>query len=466
MKKTNIENIDRTIYDIIDNVDIKEKAPKGLNEEIIKRISEIKKEPEWMKNIRLSAYKKFLESKNPNWGPDLTEVDLSKISTYISPNAKKKASWEDVPEEIKNTFDRLGIVDAEKKYLAGVSAQFDSEEIYHNVKSHLKDLGVIYMDLSEAVLKHEKLVKKYFSKLIDENLHKYAALHLAVWSGGSFVYVPKGVKLDIPIQSYYRLNAPGAGQFEHTLIVVEEDSSLHFIEGCSAPQYNELNIHAGSVEIFVGKNAKMKFSTIENWSKNMYNLNTKKAEVLEGGSIDWVSGSFGSKVSMLYPTTILKEENASMTYTGITFASNGQEIDNGSGTIHLASNTYSNINTKSISKGNGKSTTRNHVYIAKDAKDCVSNSDCSNLMLDKESISYTIPVFNVNTKDAEVVHEATTGKISENKIFYLMSRGLSEEEAKQQIIKGFAEPISNLLPIEYAVEMNNLIGLELEGTNG
>lgn len=466
MKKTNIENIDRTIYDIIDNVDIKEKAPKGLNEEIIKRISEIKKEPEWMKNIRLSAYKKFLESKNPNWGPDLTEVDLSKISTYISPNAKKKASWEDVPEEIKNTFDRLGIVDAEKKYLAGVSAQFDSEEIYHNVKSHLKDLGVIYMDLSEAVLKHEKLVKKYFSKLIDENLHKYAALHLAVWSGGSFVYVPKGVKLDIPIQSYYRLNAPGAGQFEHTLIVVEEDSSLHFIEGCSAPQYNELNIHAGSVEIFVGKNAKMKFSTIENWSKNMYNLNTKKAEVLEGGSIDWVSGSFGSKVSMLYPTTILKEENASMTYTGITFASSGQEIDNGSGTIHLAPNTYSNINTKSICKGNGKSITRNHIYIAKDAKNSVSNSDCSNLMLDKESISYTIPVFNVNTKDAEVVHEATTGKISENKIFYLMSRGLSEEEAKQQIIKGFAEPISNLLPIEYAVEMNNLIGLELEGTNG
>ena len=336
MKKTKIEDIDRSVYDIIDDVKIRTKAPKGLNEDIIKKISKEKGEPSWMLDIRLRAFKEFEKAKNPDWGPDLTEVDLNKISTYIAPDAKKEASWEEVPEEIKNTFDRLGIVDAEKKYLAGVSAQFDSEEIYHNVKDYLVKKGVIYMDMSTALKEHEELVKKYFSKLIDEKLHKYAALHLAVWSGGSFVYVPKGVKLDIPIQSYYRLNSPGAGQFEHTLIVVEEDSSLHFIEGCSAPQYNELNIHAGSVEIFVGKNAKMKFSTIENWSKNMYNLNTKKAEVLEGGSIDWVSGSFGSKVSMLYPTTILKEENASMTYTGITFASSGQEIDNGSGTIHLS----------------------------------------------------------------------------------------------------------------------------------
>ena len=466
MKKTKIEDIDRSVYDIIDDVKIRTKAPKGLNEDIIKKISKEKGEPSWMLDIRLRAFKEFEKAKNPDWGPDLTEVDLNKISTYIAPDAKKEASWEDVPEEIKNTFDRLGIVDAEKKYLAGVSAQFDSEEIYHNVKDYLVKKGVIYMDMSTALKEHEELVKKYFSKLIDEKLHKYAALHLAVWSGGSFVYVPKGVELDIPIQSYYRLNAPGAGQFEHTLIVVEDNASLHFIEGCSAPKYNTLNIHAGSVEIFVGKNAKMKFSTIENWSKNMYNLNTKKALVKEGGNIDWVSGSFGSKVSMLYPTTILEEKYASMTYTGLTFASSIQEIDNGSGVIHLAPFTNSNVNTKSISKGSGKSVTRNHVYISKEAINSVSNSDCSNLMLDKESISYTIPVINVKNNESEVIHEATTGKISPSKIFYLMSRGLTEEEAKEQIIKGFSEPISKLLPIEYAVEMNNLIGIELEGTNG
>ena len=466
MKKTNVEDINRKIYDIIDDVKIKKRAPKGLNEEIVRKISKDKKEPKWMLDIRLKALKKFNESENPNWGPDLKEVDLNKISTYISPDAEKKASWKDVPKEIKDTFKRLGIVDAEKKYLAGVSAQFDSEEIYHNVKDYLTNKGIIYMDMSDAVIKHEKLVKKYFSKLINENLHKYAALHLAVWSGGSFVYVPKNIKIDIPIQSYYRLNAPGSGQFEHTLIVLEDNSKIHYIEGCSAPKYNTLNIHAGSVEIFVGKNSEMKFSTIENWSKNMYNLNTKRAEVLENGKISWVSGSFGSKVSMLYPTTILKEKNASMNYTGITFASDNQEIDNGSGAIHLAPNTYSNINTKSISKGSGKSTTRNNIYISKKANGSVSNSDCSNLMLDKKSISNTIPVININTNKSEVVHEATTGKISENKIFYLMSRGLSEEEAKMQIIKGFAEPISNMLPIEYAVEMNNLINIELEGSNG
>lgn len=466
MRKTNIEDIDRSIYDVIDKVNIKEKAPKGLNEDIVKKISKIKNEPDWMLEIRLRALKKFYEFKNPDWGPDLSEVDIKKISTYISPDASKKASWKDVPKEIKNTFDRLGIVDAEKKYLAGVSAQFDSEEIYHNVKDYLTKKGVIYMDMSSAILKHEKLVKKYFSKLINENLHKYAALHLAVWSGGSFVYVPKGIKLDIPVQSYYRLNAPGAGQFEHTLIVVEDEASLHYIEGCSAPKYNTLNIHAGSVEIFVGKNATMKFSTIENWSKNMYNLNTKRAEVLEGGKISWVSGSFGSKVSMLYPTTLLKEKNAVMDYVGITFASNNQEIDNGAGVIHLASNTYSNINTKSIVKGNGKSTTRNNIFVSKSAKNVSINADCENLILDKKSVSDTIPVINISSNDAEVVHEASTGKISDKKIFYLMSRGLSEKEAKEQIIKGFAEPISNMLPIEYAVEMNNLINIELEGSNG
>lgn len=464
MKKTNITEISRGIYDKIDDIKIKKQTEKGITEKVVREISKEKKEPKWMLDLRLKALKRFFEMENPIWGPNLTEVDITNITAYVKPDINKTASWDDVPENIKETFEKLGIIDAEKKYLAGVTAQIDSEEIYHNVEKNITSKGVIYMDISEAVLKHEKLVKKYFAKLINENLHKYSALHLAVWSGGSFIYVPAGVKLDIPVQSYYRLNAKGAGQFEHTLIVLEKDASLHFIEGCSAPKYNELNVHAGSVEIFVGENSKIRFSTIENWSKNMYNLNTKRAILEKNAEIEWISGSFGSKVTMLYPTTILKGDNSKSEFTGITFAGEDQEIDNGSSNIHLGKNTSSNVNTKSITIKNGKSITRNYVYVGKEAENAKSNSDCESLMLNEGSITDTIPVINSKRGDSQIGHEAKIGKIGDEKIFYLMSRGLTEEDAKTMIVRGFAEPISKELPIEYALEMNRLIGLELEGT--
>lgn len=326
--------------------------------------------------------------------------------------------------------------------------------------------GVIYMDMSEALLKHEELVKQYFSKAIDMSLHKYTALHLALWSGGSFVYVPKDIQVFIPIQSYYRLNAPGAGQFEHTLIIAEENSSIHYIEGCSAPSYNVLNLHAGSVEIFVGKNANVKFSTIENWSKNMYNLNTKKAIVEENGKIEWITGSFGSKVSMLYPTSVLKGDDSKSEFTGITFANSNQYIDNGCSSIHLGKNTYSTVNTKAITVDNGISITRNIVYIDKNATGSKSNSECESLMLGDNAISDTIPVIDQRTKDADIGHEASIGKISDEAIYYMKTRGINEEEAKKMIVRGFAEPISRELPLEYAIEMNQLIDMELEGANG
>lgn len=457
---------DRGVYDIINDVKIAKQVEKGLSKDIVLEISKEKNEPKWMLDIRLKALEEFNKQSNPNWGPDLSEVDISKIVTYIKPDTKKTNNWNDVPEDIKDTFDKLGIPEAEKKALAGVSVQLDSEEVYHNVKELLKEQGIIYMDMSEALIKHEDLVKKYFTKAIPTTLHKYIALHYAVWSGGSFVYVPKGVKTTIPIQSYYRLNSSGAGQFEHTLIVVEDDASIHYIEGCSAPKYNELNVHAGAVEILVGDNAKMRFSTIENWSKNMYNLNTKRAIIGENSKMEWISGSFGSKVSMLYPTSILKGDGSSSEYTGITYASHGQNIDNGCTHIHLGKNTYSNINTKSITQGDGKSMTRNNIYISKNAIGAKTNSDCQSLMLDSGSVSDTIPVIDVNTDKADVGHEAKIGKIEDSAIFYLMSRGLTEADAKGMIVRGFAEPISKELPIEYALEMNRLIDIELEGANG
>ena len=460
----NISSFEKSIYNIKDKVTAK-KILHGIDENVVREISKDKKEPAWMLELRLRALKKYYESSNPIWGPDLTEIKDMNIAVFLKNETDPKKNWEDLPEDIKNTFDRLGIPEAEKEYLAGVSAQYDSEAVYHNVKDLLTKQGAIYMEMHEAVLKHEDLVKKYFAKIIDENLHKYSALHLALWSGGSFVYVPKGVKLYIPIQSYYRLNAPGAGQFEHTLIVAEEDSYVHYIEGCSAPRYNVLNLHAGAVEIHVGKNAHVKFSTVENWSRNMYNLNTKKAIVMENGKIEWVSGSFGSRVSMLYPSSILKGDNSISEYTGITFAGKDQFIDNGCSSIHLGKNTYSTVNTKAITQDNGVSLTRNIVYIDKKAIGSKSNSECESLMLSKESISDTIPVIDSRTDKADIGHEASIGKISDEAIFYLTSRGITEEEAKKLIVRGFAEPISKSLPLEYAVEMNRLIEMELEGAN-
>ena len=463
--KTQVEDINRNIYDIKNKDDYEIKI-QGLNREIVEEISRLKNEPDWMLEIRLKALKMYEELALPTWGPDLSELNMDDIATYVKPKSKLNSSWEDVPEDIKNTFDKLGIPEAEKKSLAGVGAQYDSEVVYHSMKEDLIKQGVIYTDMESAVRDYPEIVKKHFMKCVPISDHKFVALHAAVWSGGSFVYVPKGVKLDFPLQSYFRLNSPESGQFEHTLIIVDEGASLHFIEGCSAPKYNKVNLHAGCVELYVKDNAYLRYSTIENWSKNMMNLNTKKAIVGKNAQMDWVTGSFGSKVSMLYPMSILNGQGAKTEYTGITFAGGGQNLDTGFKVIHNAPNTSSVINSKSISKDGGACTYRSLVRINENAKNSRCSVSCESLMLDDKSRSDTIPVNDIKTDEVEFSHEAKIGKISDKTIFYLMSRGLSEEDAKAMIVRGFAYPISKELPVEYAAEMNNLINLELEGAIG
>ena len=464
--KTNVEEINRNIYYIKNQDDYDFKIKKGLTPEIIKEISKQKNDPEWMAEFRLKALETYNKLELPTWGPDLSELNMDEIATYVRPKSKMADNWEDVPEEIKDTFDKLGIPEAEKRSLAGVGAQYDSEVVYHSMKKELMEQGVIYTDMETAVREYPELVKPHFMKCVPVTDHKFVALHGAVWSGGSFVYVPKGVKVDIPLQSYFRLNSPESGQFEHTLIIVEEGASLHFIEGCSAPKYNKVNLHAGCVELYVKDNAYLRYSTIENWSKNMLNLNTKKAIVGKNAQIDWVSGSFGSKISMLYPMSILNGEGAKTEYTGISFAGKGQNLDTGFKVIHNAPNTSSLINSKSISKNGGAATYRALVRINENSKNSKCSVSCESLMLDDISRSDTIPVNDIRTDDVEFSHEAKIGKISDQSIFYLMSRGLSEEDAKAMIVRGFADPISKELPIEYAVEMNNLINLELDGAIG
>ncbi len=465
-KKTYIEDVDRGIYDIIDEEKHSYKSEKGLTVDIVASISKRKNEPKWMLEHRLKALEIYNAKPMPTWGADISELDVDSIVHYLKPDTKMSDSWEDVPDYIKNTFDRLGIPEAEKKSLAGVGAQYDSEVVYHSISKELQKQGVIYTDIETALQEHEEIVKEYFMKLITSNDHKFAALHGAVWSGGSFVYVPKGVHVEMPLQSYFRLNAKDAGQFEHTLIIVEEGASLHFIEGCSAPKYSSQALHAGAVELFVKKGAKLRYSTIENWSRNMYNLNTKRATVDEDGSIEWVSGSFGSKVSMLYPMSILKGKRARAEFTGITFASTGQYLDTGAKVVHAAPYTTSIVNSKSISKNGGTALYRGLLRVAPNAHSSKATVNCESLMLDDISRSDTIPTIDIQTDDVDIGHEAKIGRISDETIFYLMSRGISEEDAKGMIVRGFVEPISKELPLEYAVELNNLIKLELEGTIG
>lgn len=433
---------------------------------ILDETSKQKNDPDWMRKIRLKALETYEKLELPTWGPDLSDLKMDEIATYVKPKSKLNSNWNDVPEDIKNTFDKLGIPEAEKKSLSGVGAQYDSEVVYHSIKQDLLKQGVIYTDMETAVKEYPEIVKEHFMKCVPINDHKFVALHAAVWSGGSFVYVPKNVKVDIPLQSYFRLNSPESGQFEHTLIIVDEGASLHFIEGCSAPKYNKVNLHAGCVELYVKDNAYLRYSTIENWSKNMMNLNTKKAIVGKNAQIDWVTGSFGSKVSMLYPMSILNGENAKTEYTGITFAGKGQNLDTGFKVIHNAPNTSSLVNSKSISKDGGACTYRALVRITENAKNAKCSVSCESLMLDDISKSDTIPVNDIRTDEVTFSHEAKIGKVSDKEIFYLMSRGLSEEDAKAMIVRGFAYPISKELPVEYAVEMNNLINLELEGSIG
>ncbi|OLS03667.1 Fe-S cluster assembly protein SufB [Tissierella creatinophila] len=465
-KKTYIKDINRTIYDIKDKDNSIYKSQKGLTPEIIKEISSKKNEPKWMLDFRLKSLNIYNSKPMPEWAVDLSDLDMDDITTYIKPNTKQSHSWEDVPEEIKDTFERLGLPEAERKSLAGVGAQYDSEVVYHNIRKELVDQGIIYMDMDKALHEHEEIVKEYFMKLITPDDHKFAALHGAVWSGGSFVYVPKGVDVDIPLQSYFRLNAPGAGQFEHTLIIVEKGAKLHFIEGCSAPQYKVNNLHAGCVELFIKEDATLRYSTIENWSRNMYNLNTKRAIVEKNGTIEWVSGSFGSKVSMLYPMSILAGEGARSEFTGITFASKGQHLDTGTKVVHAAPRTTSTVNSKSISKNGGYAFYRGLLKVTKGAYDCKSTVSCESLMLDNDSKSDTLPIIVLNNDNIDIGHEAKIGRISDEAIFYLMSRGIDEQEAKAMIVRGFVEPITKELPLEYAIELNNLINIELEGTIG
>ena len=466
-EKSQVADIDRSIYDIRDEENDAYRMQSGLTPEIIEKLSKEKNDPVWMQQFRLQSLQIYNETPVPNWGPSLEGLDIDNIATYVRPNTKMQNNWENVPKDIKDTFDRLGIPQAERKSLAGVGAQYDSELVSHNVRAEVAAEGVVYMDIESAMKgEYADMVKKYFMKLVTPRDHKFAALHGAVWSGGSFVYVPKGVQLSIPLQSYFRLNAKGPGQFEHTLIIVDEGASLHFIEGCSAPKYNVANLHAGCVELFVKKGAKLRYSTIENWSKNMYNLNTKRALVEEGGTIEWVSGSFGSHVGCLYPMSILKGDNSKMEFTGVTFAGAGQNLDTGAKVVHIGKNTSSFMNTRSISKSGGISTFRSSVVVEKSAKKAKSSVSCQSLMLDSESRSDTIPAMDIRTKDAAVGHEAKIGSISGDAIFYLMSRGMTEEDARALIVSGFADNVSKELPLEYAVEMNNLIRLEMKGSIG
>lgn len=465
-KKTHIDDIDRGVYDIINNENHKFRVDKGLTEEIIREISREKNEPEWMLDFRLKSLEIYKSKPVPTWGADLSELDVENIVHYVRPNTNLSTSWDDVPEDIKNTFERLGIPEAERTSLAGVGAQYDSEVVYHSMREDLIQKGVIYTDMDTAVKEHEDIVRKYFMTLITNRDHKFSALHGAVWSGGSFVYVPKGVKVDTPLQSYFRLNAKGAGQFEHTMIIVEEGAELHFIEGCSAPKYSVQNLHAGAVELFVKEDAKLRYSTIENWSRNMYNLNTKRSVVDKNGRIEWVSGSFGSRVSMLYPMSILRGEGASSEFTGITFAASGQYLDTGTKVVHSAPNTSSIINSKSISKDGGHAFYRGLLKVTPNAVNVKSTVNCESLMLDSLSKSDTLPIIEVMNDKVDIGHEAKIGRISDDTIFYMMSRGIPEAEAKAMIVRGFVEPITKELPLEYAVELNNLISLELEGTIG
>ncbi|MAF99446.1 MAG: Fe-S cluster assembly protein SufB [Nanoarchaeota archaeon] len=456
--------IDRNRYDDANEDKSVYKSEPGLTEEVVRKISESKSEPEWMLQKRLQAFKLFQETPMPNWGPSLKNLDLEKIHFFIQPGVKETRNWDDVPEDIKKTFERIGVPEAERRSLAGTGAQYDSEMVYHNLKKEWEEKGVIFENMDVAVQKYPELVKQYFmTQCIPITDHKFIMLHAAVWSGGTFIYVPKNVKVDIPLQAYFRMNAMRGGQFEHTLIILEENSELHYIEGCSAPLFTESALHAGCVEIFVKENATMKYSSIENWSKNVFNLNTKRGLVDKNATLSWISGNMGSGTTMLYPCSILRGEGASTDNLGIAFAGKNQHQDVGAKAIHAAPFTNSKITSKSISKDGGVSSYRGLVKIMPHAHGCTTSVVCDALILDDQSKSNTIPELKIENNDVDAAHEAKVGKISEEAIFYLQSRGLSEEQAMQMIVTGFIEPIIRELPLEHAIELNKLIEMELEG---
>ncbi len=439
---------------------------KGLSEAVVRKISELKNEPEWMLEYRLKSYQEFISRPQPSWGPNLDGIEFDEITYFARLVDEPKYSWDEVPEEIKETFEKLGIPEAERKFLAGVSTQFESEVVYSSTIEELEELGVIFTDTDTALKEYPEIFKKYFGTIVSYNDNKYAALNGAVWSGGTFIYVPKGVKIPKPLQSYFRINAEQMGQFERTLIIVEEGASLDYVEGCTAPIYSKDSLHAATVEIVVLKDAYCRYTTIQNWSTNVYNLVTKRAFVYENGHMEWIDGNIGSRVNMKYPACILLGEYAKGTTISIAFAGKNQHQDAGVKMIHLAPNTQSNVISKSISRGGGIVNYRGKIFFGENAKGSRSNIECDTIILDEYSYSDTIPINVVKNSDAFLQHEASVSKISEDQLFYLMSRGLTEEEATEMIIMGFIEPFAKELPMEYAVELNALIKLEMEGSIG
>lgn len=442
------------------------KTGRGLSEEIVREISEIKKEPEWMLQRRLDAYHSFKEQKNPDWGPSLDDIDFDEFTYYIKPSDKEVRDWEEVPETIRNTFQKLGIPEAEQKYLAGVSTQYESEVVYHNMLEEVEKKGVIFLDTDTALKEQPELFKKYFGKAIPYADNKYAALNTAVWSGGSFIYVPKGVKLEKPLQSYFRINSQSAGQFERTMIIVDEGADVHYVEGCTAPIYSKDSLHAAVVEIYVHKNARCRYSTVQNWSANIINLVTKRAFVYENGHMEWIDGNIGSHINMKYPSCVLLEPYAKGTTISIAVASENQIQDAGAKMIHLAPYTTSNIISKSVARKGGEVNYRGWVVHGKKADHAKSKVECDTLILDKVSRSDTIPLNRQTNQTSQIEHEATVSNISEEQLFYLMSRGLSEEKATEMIVMGFLEPFTRELPMEYAVELNQLLKLDMSNSIG
>jgi Fe-S cluster assembly protein SufB len=442
------------------------KSQRGLNREVVENISRMKGEPEWMLEFRLKGLAHFLARPMPTWGADISGLDLENIFYYVKPTDGSKGSWDDVPDTIKNTFDKLGIPEAERKFLAGVGAQYESEMVYHSILEHLEKQGVIFLSIEDGLRQHPDLFREYFGTVIPIEDNKFAALNSAVWSGGSFVYVPKGVKVDLPLQAYFRLNIANVGQFERSLIIVDEGAQVHYVEGCTAPQYTTDSFHSGVIEIIVKKGARSRYSTIQNWSTNVYNLVTQRAKVYANATHEWVDANLGSKVTMKYPSCYLMEPGAHGEMLSMAFAGPGQHQDAGSKMIHFAPNTTSKIISKSISKGGGRSSYRGLLKVQKGATGVRSNASCDALILDPQSRSDTYPYIEIDEDDVSIGHEASVSKVGEEQLFYLMSRGLSQEEATTMVVSGFIEPLVKELPMEYAVEMNRLIQLQMSGSVG
>src|SRR5881227_257395 len=442
------------------------KSERGLTREVVEAISEHKNEPDWMRKFRLKSLDYFQARPLPEWGGDLSQIDFENIYYYIKPTEKQAQSWEDLPPDIKNTWDRLGIPEAERKFLAGVGAQYESEVVYHKLQEQLEAQGVIFLDMDSGLREHEELVKQYFGTIIPQNDNKFAALNSAVWSGGSFIYVPPGVHVDIPLQAYFRINTENMGQFERTLIIVDEDAYVHYIEGCTAPIYKSDSLHSAVVEIIVKPGGRCRYTTIQNWSNNVYNLVTKRARAEAGATMEWVDGNIGSKVTMKYPAVWMTGEHAKGEVLSVAFAGEGQHQDTGAKMLHLAPNTSSNIVSKSVARGGGRASYRGLVQVNKGAHGSRSSVKCDALLVDTISRSDTYPYVDIREDDVTMGHEATVSKVSADQLFYLMSRGLTEDEAMAMVVRGFVEPIAKELPMEYALELNRLIELQMEGAVG